>query len=409
MKKIFIGLVLVVAIAVLFGVFFKAQNKDETVTIKFSSWGSQSETTVLKDIIDDYEAQNQNIKIDFIHIPQNYFQKLQLLFASGLEPDIVFINNQNIKMYINAGLLEDLTSYLKNSQQDFFEEAIDCFTSNDKIYAIPRDISNLVIYYNKDILAKNNIKIEDLKTSADLIKIGSKLKNKNIYAINSEDLPLYWLYFLAANGGSALSDDAERITINDEKSTEALQFYSDLINKYHYAPTKAETGSMTTAQMFINQKIAMYLGGRWMVPKFRETIKFNWDVIEFPTTNENKLYIDASGWALTKKSKHKQEAADFINYLASETSSNKFAKSGLIIPAEKKSAKMFINNEKEQLPKNSEAFINTIKKAKPTPVCENYGAVNDILQEKATAIFFANKPPKEVFNKKTIKKLEDLL
>ena len=409
MKKIFIGLVLVVAIAVLFGVFCHKPNKQETITIKFSSWGSQSETTVLKDIIDDYEAQNQNIKIDFIHIPQNYFQKLQLLFASGLEPDIVFINNQNIKMYINAGLLEDLTPYLKNSQQDFFEEAIDCFKSNGKIYAIPRDISNLVIYYNKDILAKNNIKIENLKTSADLIKIGSKLKSEDIYTINSEDLPLYWLYFLAANGGSALSDDTKRITINDEKSTEALQFYSDLINKYHYAPTKAETGSMTTAQMFINKKIALYLGGRWMVPKFRETIKFNWDVIEFPTSNENKLYIDASGWALTKKSKHKQEAADFINYLASETSSNKFAKSGLIIPAEKKSAELFINNEKEQLPKNSKAFINTIKKAKPTPVCENYGAVNDILQEKATAIFFANKSPKEVFNKKTIKKLEDLL
>lgn len=408
MKKIFIGLVLVVVVAVLFGVF-KAQNKQETITIKFSSWGSQSETTVLKDIIDDYEAQNKNIKIDFIHIPQNYFQKLQLLFASGLEPDIVFINNQNIKMYINAGLLEDLTPYLRNSQQDFFEEAIDCFKSNGKIYAIPRDISNLVIYYNKDILAKNNIKIEDLKTSTDLIKIGSKLKTQNIYAINSEDLPLYWLYFLAANGGSALSDDAKQITISNEKSTAALQFYSDLINKYHYAPTKAETGSMTTAQMFINKKIAMYLGGRWMVPKFRETIKFNWDVIEFPTTNENKLYIDASGWALTKKSKHKQEAADFINYLASETSSNKFAKSGLIIPAEKKSAELFISNEKKQLPKNSEAFINTIKKAKPTPVCENYGAVTDILQEKATAIFFANKHPNEAFNKKTIKKLEDLL
>ena len=409
MKRIFIGLVLFVATAVLFGVFFKGQNKDETITIKFSSWGSQSETAVLKDIINDYEAQNQKIKIDFLHIPQNYFQKLQLLFASGLEPDIVFINNQNIKMYINAGLLEDLTPYLKNSQQDFFEESIECFKSNGKIYAIPRDISNLVIYYNKDILAKNNIKIEDLKTLTDLIEIGRKLKNKNIFTINSEDLPLYWLYFLAANGGGALSDDAKRITVNDEESISALQFYSDLINKYHYAPTKAEAGSMTTAQMFINQKMAMYLGGRWMVPKFRETIKFNWDVIEFPASSENKLYIDASGWALTKKSKHKQEAADFINYLSSETSSNKFAKSGLIIPAEKKSAEIFINNEKEQLPKNSKAFINTIKRAKPTPVCENYSTVNDILQEKANAIFFANKTPNEVLNEKTIKKLEELL
>ena len=53
-----------------------------------------------------------------------------------------------------------------------------------------------------------------------------------------------------------------------------------------------------------------------MIPKFRETISFDWDVIEFPSSAENKVYIDSSGWAITKKSKNKDIALDFIKYLS---------------------------------------------------------------------------------------------
>ena len=102
-------------------------NKKEntpTNTISFSSWGSQSETIIMKELIREYE-QRSGTKINFVHIPQNYFQKIQLLFASGLEPDVVFFNNQNIQMYIKAELLEDLSKY--TDENTFYSEALNCF------------------------------------------------------------------------------------------------------------------------------------------------------------------------------------------------------------------------------------------------------------------------------------------
>ncbi len=402
MKKFF------VCLAVLFALMCICVYKKQPVqtTIKFSSWGSQSEAAILKEIINAYELNNKNIKVDLIHIPQNYFQKLHLLFASGLEPDIVFINNQNIQMYLEANLLEDLSTLVQNNKSDFFEEALDCFTKNGKLYAIPRDISTLVLYYNKDILQKDNLRLSSLN---DILLIGKQLKGKNIFAINSEENPLFWMYYLASGGGGALSGKSQHIIINSKNSIKMLQFCSDLVNKYHYAPSRAEIGSMTTAQMFINGKLAMYLGGRWMTPKFRETIKFNWDITEFPVSDGNKLYIDSSGWALSKNSKHKKEAVDFINYLSSEINSEKFAEEGLIIPARKSAALKIIQSEQNQNPANSYIFIDMIKNTVPTPVCGNYRQINDILEEKARSIFYSNKPPQEAFDKKTIEKLERLL
>lgn len=405
MKKIvFLLLFLFIFLLIIFH-SYKNKNIENKITIKFSSWGSQSETIIINKLIKKYENDNPNIKIDFIHIPQNYFQKIQLLFASNLESDVIFINNQNIKMYIKADMLEDLTSYIK--KELYFNEALNCFKYNDKIYAIPRDISTLVIYYNKDMLKNAGINPnKDIKDIFSLKDSAIKLTNKNHFGINFEEDVLYWSYYLASNGGGIFSDDIKKLIITKPESIEALQLYTDLVNKYHAAPTKAEIGSMTTAQMFINKKIAMYLGGRWMTPKFRETINFDWDIINFPTTDNNKVYIDSSGWAVSKKSKNKAEAIKFIQFLSNDESLKEISKTGLIIPAKIKVAKYLIENDKNKKPTHSYLFIEMLSKTKPTPVNENYKIINDIIKESTEPLFNGKKDIKNAFNKKTVKKLE---
>ncbi len=405
MKKIvFLLLFLFIFLLIIFH-SYKNKNIENKITIKFSSWGSQSETIIINKLIKKYENDNPNIKIDFIHIPQNYFQKIQLLFASNLEPDVIFINNQNIKMYIKADMLEDLTSYIK--KELYFNEALNCFKYNDKIYAIPRDISTLVIYYNKDMLKNAGINPnKDIKDIFSLKDSAIKLTNKNHFGINFEEDVLYWSYYLASNGGGIFSDDIKKLIITKPESIEALQLYTDLVNKYHAAPTKAEIGSMTTAQMFINKKIAIYLGGRWMTPKFRETINFDWDIINFPTTDNNKVYIDSSGWAVSKKSKNKAEAIKFIQFLSNDESLKEISKTGLIIPAKIKVAKYLIENDKNKKPTHSYLFIEMLSKTKPTPVNENYKIINDIIKESTEPLFNGKKDIKNAFNKKTVKKLE---
>ncbi len=406
MRKIYFYL-LIVIIILLFIIFSVFDNNSNNIThIKFSSWGSQSETTILKNLIKEFEINHPNIKVDFIHIPQNYFQKIHLLFASNLESDVIFLNNQYIKLYQKADLLEDLTNY-NWDKNIFFKEALDCFNINGRIYAIPRDISNLVIYYNKEIFNENKIDPEEIKTINNLKDISKKLTNKNHFGINYEENSLYWLYYLASEGGGILSDDGAKYILNDKKSINALKLYKSMLKEDKSLPSKSQIGSMTTAQMFINGKLAMYLGGRWMVPKFRETISFNWDVLPFPSSIENKIYLDSSGWAISKKSKHKKEAFEFIKFLASDNSINKITESGLIVPALKESAEKLIKTE--NIPSHSKVFIDTIQLSKPTPVNENYNRINDIINEKIQLYLNGNYEFNDVFDDQTTKKIESLL
>ena len=372
--------------------FCGCTTKESQITIQYSSWGSKSEINILKPILDTFEKENPDIKIDFMHIPQNYFQKLHLLFASNTAPDVVFINNIYLPVYANAGLLEDLTD-TDLIYKEFYQKSLDAMTYKGKIYAIPRDISNLVIFYNKNIFDEKQIKYPDKNTTFnDFLIMSQKLtdKQKGIFGISFEEDPIFYLPYLMSEGGGILSDDGNSNIINSKESQKAINFYSDLRNKYHVAPINSETASLTMAQMFLQGKLAMHLSGRWLVPKYRETAQFDWDVAPFPKGTKGSIVpLDASGWAISSKSKHKKEAMQLVKYLSSKESLQKFSKSGLIVPARIDSAnsKAFLDGNK---PQNAKVFLDIIETSKPTPVNPNYYEILDDTNKILEKVFNSN-------------------
>jgi multiple sugar transport system substrate-binding protein len=360
--------------------------------IQFASWGSQSEVEIIKPILAEFEQKNPDIKVEFIHIPQNYFQKIHLLFASNLAPDVIFINNLYLPIYANADLLEELNA----SDKIFYSKSLKALSYDNKLYAVPRDISNLVIYLNKDLFKKYNVQLPNkywnfddfLTTAQKLTKDTNNDGKTDIWGISFEEEPaLYYLPYLMSEGGGILSDDSKTSIINTPESQKGLQFYANLRNKYHVAPTKAQSASETMAQLFLQEKLAMQVSGRWLVPKYKEDAKFDWNGINFPSGDKGSIVpLDASGWAVSKKSKHKKEAMKLIEFLASKESIEKFSQSGLIVPARIDVARGEFLQSKNS-PPNNKVFIDIIKTAKPTPVSVNYAEIQDGLKEKTDYLF----------------------
>ena len=373
-----------ICLALILSIFVCGCTPKETRTIiKFSSWGSKSEIEILTPILENFEKENPDIKVDFMHIPQNYYQKVHLLFASNTSPDVIFLNNLYLPIYAKARLLEDLSDQ-NLIDENFYSKPVKALSYNNKLYAIPRDISNLVIYYNKDLFDKNKVTYPNKNTTfEDFIKISQKLTNieKGIFAVSFEERPLFYLPYLMSEGGGFLSDDGEVEILNTTESQNGINYYIDLRNKYHVAPLKSESASATMAQMFLQGRIAMHLSGRWLVPKYRKVAKFDWDIAPFPKGTKGSIIpLDASGWAISAKSKHKQEAIRLIKYLSSKENIEKFSESGLIVPARKDSAnsKHFLDGKK---PKTAQVFLDIIETSKPTPVNENYNEILDKIKK----------------------------
>ena len=326
-------------------------------TISFATWGSKTEIAIIKSVIDDFELKNPDIKINLMHIPQNYFQKIHLLFASNTEPDIIFINNLYLPVYANSDKLLEL----KPDISDYNEKILKALSWKGKYYAIPRDISLLVIYYNKDIFKRYGIKEPEPDwTSDDFFQKTLEIKEKTgKFAISFEDDALFYLPYIMSNGGDFIKAD--------EKAQQARQFYIDLAYKYNVAPRKDQSASMTMAQMFLNGDIVMHLTGRWLYPKYKENAKFEIGAVTFPKGIAGSIVsLDGSGWAVSKSSKNKDTALKFIEFLSSKDTIEKFTQTGLIIPA-----------RADVLAENSDVYSEALKTALPTSVTVDYNKVLD--------------------------------
>ncbi len=350
-------------------------NRDSRTVIQFASWGSKSEVDILKPMLSEFEKLNPEIKVDFMHIPQNYFQKIHLLFASRKAPDVIFVNNLYLPVYANAGVLEPLEA----NSAEYFPQALNALSWHGVLYAVPRDVSNLAIYYNKNIFDKYGVKYPDCDwTFDDFLQKAQALTRDGIFGISFEEDALFFLPYLMSEGGGILSDDLSKEIIDEPASQKGLDFYTDLRKKYHTAPLKSESASATMAQMFLQGKLAMHLSGRWLTPKYLEEAEFNWDVAPFPKGDKGSIVpLDASGWAVSKDSKHKTEALLLVEFLASKKNCEKFIKSGLIVPARRDVEQEFLNSGT-----GSEIFWQIIQNSKPTPVSVNYNEILDKLAEK---------------------------
>jgi len=330
--------------------------------ISFSSWGSVSETAIVKKAISEFEAENPGIKVNFMHIPQNYFQKIHLLFASNTEPDVIFINNLNLPVY--ASRLVDLKGIVDT--EAFYPQAIEGLSYEGRLLAVPRDISELVFYINLD---KQKLPPQSW-TIEDMLNIARTSTQNGVFGISYEDNTLYLMPYLRYFGGDVLDHDGNYV-YNSEESTRAVDFYKSLRDLYHAAPLKSQAGSSTLAQMFMDGKLVMYLSGRWMYPKISEKAGFNWAVINFPSGKKPQP-MDTSGWAISKNSKHKEAAVKLVRFLSDEKRSEYFTSTGLIVPARIGSSKL-LESDKH----NERIFIDIIPKLQATNVNKEYKRLTD--------------------------------
>lgn len=315
--------------------------KENKEIITFSSWGSATEVKVISKIIRDFEAENPQIKINFEHIPQNYFQKLHLLFASNQAPDVIFINNLYLPFYADY-LIE--TDELIN-KNDYFPESLKSMSRNGKLYAVPRDISNLVLYRNLNLTTAAPQNFAELKSIISEIKPFGISNERDVYFM----LPYMSIF-----------------NENIYNAPRTIAFYRDLEN--NGAPTASLVGSSTMAQMFLKGQIGYYMSGRWMYPKISEKAQFKWDIITFPGI----VPLDCSGWAVSKSTKHPQAAKKFVQYLSSKKSIRYFNSTGLIVPA-----RIDVAGEID-----NKIFLEAIKKSKALEINKDFKKQADKLNKK---------------------------
>ncbi len=320
----------------------------ENVTpVKVTFWGSPEEIDIITHSISDWQAAHPEIKVVFEHTPYGgYDSKILTRIAGGAAPDLIATEVDYFVTFASKKVLEDLTPYIESdvgfSKADFFPTILNRFTVDGRILAIPRDVAPFAcVFYNKDLFSQAGLPYPtDDWTWDDLLRLARALTKKDASGrvVQYGFYGWAWQNFVYGNGG-ALVDNINhptRTLIEDPKSVQGLQFYSDLVNLYNVMPAPVALANMGMGVdlMFASGRLAMFLSGIWETPGLRN-YNFNWDVAMFPKSSSGMRAFGSggSGYAILKSSKHKKEAWEVIKALTGPKGQEKLAERGLAQPS----------------------------------------------------------------------------
>ncbi len=353
------------------------------IPIQLSTWGSAQEMAVLKELLAEFEATHPCIAVELLHIPDNYYQKLHILVAGGMTPDVMFTNSLSFPVYATEGVFLDLAPRQGGETRDFYPQALAAFAMRSTpdgppgLGALPRDISNVVVFYNREAFRRAGLPdprpgwtwSEFAETAARLTVDANRDGHPERFGVSFyPQPPLFWLPFVWSAGGDLFSADGRHVTLDSPGALQGLAFYAGLRNARHVAPRQEESGAAPMSQLFLQGKLAMLVSGRWTVPVLREQARFDWDVAPLPVgpSGKSRVGIDASGYAVSAATAHPAESVALARFLTSRHAVARMAESGLIVPARPDVAQSAAFLAPAQRPRHGRVFLDVIADGVPT-------------------------------------------
>lgn len=316
--------------------------EDEKSEISFMGWGGDTEKAVFQKLVDSYQAKYPNKKVKYTVVPPGeYYQKLDTLIAAKKAPDVFYAGGAQFNKFVSSDILLNLNSFLETSdaldQNNVWKQALDRYRYDGKmvgtgdLYGLPKDVGPWAFAYNKDLFDKAGLPYPSAKageyTWDDMLAAAKKITVKNDRGkIDTFGVAGYSLESAVwANGAEFIDYTTGKITIDDPKFTQAMQFVADLSLKEHVSLSVDDEKAQNGYARFIAGKVAMFPMGPWDQPGFWK-LPFNWDIAAWPAspnTGKTATWLGSLGFVVSKNTKYPADAYNLAAYLSVDKEAQK--------------------------------------------------------------------------------------
>ena len=273
------------------------------VKISFAAHGDQSWQEFWNKVVDRFNTTyGPKITAEFFSSEPDGFKKYVVLMASGEMWDVFRNEEKRMPEFAHNKTLLDVTSPAgkdkETKKEDFPESIWNEFFWEGKQYGFGHDLSPAVIFYNRGLLKAKGVALPPTKwgdaswTPAAFLEAAKKLtfgsgSNQTWGFVGNT----WWVYmhpWVWGNGGSIVSPDNKKVTLDDPKTLEMLQWYDDLGKVHQVIPNAAELKDMGgDSKGFQTGRIAMYVNNTSYTITLRQYMQqdpsFDWEMAPFPT------------------------------------------------------------------------------------------------------------------------------
>lgn len=208
-----------------------------------------------------------NVQVEFVPAPNTSVDRrakyVTMFAAKDGSIDVVLMNTVDTGEFASSGWILQLDKFFNASEvrdrnsTAFFNACL----WNGKLYGIPLTADTLDFYYRKDLLSGAGLAVP--ATWNDLGQAALKLQTPDRFGFvasweRGNQVFCQLLLFMASNGGSVMSQDLSKVTIDSPENAQALQLMADAIAKQKIAPKDVLSLTVDNARIVFNEGRAVF-------------------------------------------------------------------------------------------------------------------------------------------------------
>ena len=240
----------------------------------------------------------------------------------------------------DIGLLKSLEDAYKNNGWNIFDWAKQRATYGGTVYGVPIQVEEIIVYYNKDLIAEKPESLEELRAIADEVKGQGKIP----FGFGDQEQWPAGHQFSIGVSNVLGREGLDNILYGDGRwdTPEVAEvvdiFFRDFVERGYYPEGVNAVTYDDANALFYSGEAAMLPTGTWLVPTIAETVQdFEVDFFPFPSINGSGVAPPTGlGDALfvSKEAANPEGAIKFIDYLLQEDTIRKTLETFNNIPAQ---------------------------------------------------------------------------
>lgn len=280
--------------------------------VLWSYYETDEQQAGLEELVSEYNLSQERYEASWeYHGPVTEFNK-QLAIAINEKqlPDMVIIDNPDMRNYVELGLFEDITPEMikRKDITEYYPSVIGSVIYDNKYYGVPFCCNNVGLFYNKDLFREANIQPprdwEEFKAAAKELTTGDRY-GFAMSAISGEQSAFQILPWI-------LSAGAGMDTLGGSETARAFGLMAELVEAGALSRDSINWSQNDVARKFIAGECVMMENGPWVLSALIKS-GINYGMVRLPVDKKSVSVAGGENIGILK-GKNKEGALSFIHF-----------------------------------------------------------------------------------------------
>jgi multiple sugar transport system substrate-binding protein len=339
--------------------------------------------------LSDFTAKT-GVKVKRVSIAYDQFlSKVQQAAAAHSLPDIVMVDNPWNSALADQGVLADISGRVSSWGQwnNYFSGPAQSATWNGKVYGVPNESNDLIMYYDKTLLDKAGLQPpttwDELRTAAKHLTTGGRYGFST--SMTKSENAVFVFESLLWQAGADLD------SLSSPKALQAMTYLQSLQQDGSLSKDALTWDLRAGVTQLVNGKSAIAFGGTWDYPWLKQNMKDELGVAVLPAGPAGQASnLGGENWAISATSKHQDEAWKLITSAVAPKQSLAYLKESGQLPARKDVSAIAPFYQSAPMP----VMLDQLKVAKARVYGPHYPQMADALMTAYQSVLSGQQTPK---------------